>query len=328
MVVDGDYSISCSDELAMTVDQIQVEASNGRYYSYEKHKWVDMGGLEWILRSVAAFLFNNKITRNAWGYTWVDSPKTVCCRHTWNAIEKMPKVPIEIANCITNLFHEALSHTSPLTRYSNSITRIFSRVLSEQSRQQGRVLAEIDIQWHKEVDRCFAVFYNRIATYRIANTSYGQINIYNEQGKLENVNSYDNLMDNDHHLIGLIKLAVDYEDEVRLSAAIEMFSADGHPYFRVDETSEKTNLIFRDWITNQVIAVANYYPPDINWKITVIDSAIVEQNSHAYLLMTWATLKYAQHYQFPNTDHVPYFNPKYTPLFGDGVPPPQALKEV
>lgn len=317
MTIDGDYSIAYPEELAITVEQIQLEAFHGRFYSYEKHKWLDMGSFEWILRSIASFIFNNKHIKNAWGYSWVDSPRTVCCRNTWKAIEKMPKIPTEIVSCIKNLFYEALSHTSPLTRFSNSLSRIFCKVVAEQSREHGKFLPEIDIQWHKDADRCFAVFYNGIPSYRIANSAYGQIDIYNDRGKLEILNSYDNLVDNDHNLIGLIKLAVDYEYKVHLSAAMELFSENGLPFVRVDETSEKTNLIFRDWVTNQVIAVANFYPPGINWKITIIDPAILEQNSQSYLLMTWATLKYAQHYQFPNPEHVPYYK--------NGMPPPQPL---
>lgn len=124
-VVDNLF-ITTRQENAITERELRSEAVNGRYYSYEEHKWQSMGWIEWLVRKFFV--------------CFLDSVKTTCLRHSWKAIEKMPTIPLDIKNHIEDLFLDSLYPTNPRSSYSGEISRIFCRIHCENARMNGLAL--------------------------------------------------------------------------------------------------------------------------------------------------------------------------------------------
>lgn len=159
----NNLSITTRQENAITERELRSEAVNGRYFSYEEHKWQSMGWVEWLIRKFFV--------------CFLDSVKTTCLRHSWKAIEKMPTIPLDIKNHIEDLFLDSLYPTNLRSSYSGVISRVFCRIHCENARMNGLAINQIDIQQHPS-DRSFGIFYNKELRYLVANSEYGQLDFF------------------------------------------------------------------------------------------------------------------------------------------------------
>lgn len=276
-----DLPIVAARENALTSRELKSEAINGRYYSYDRHKWESLGWLEWLVRK----LFG----------CFLGSVQRTCLGYSWNAIEKMPNIPIDIKNHVEDLFLDSLYPTNPLSSHSGTISRIFCRAFREDG-----AINQIDVQQHP-TDRSFGIFYNGELLYLAANSEYGQIDFYNSELMKVSTNNHDSLWNSDDNRIGGIKLGVDY---TRLQSSMELYTGHDLLLAKVEENKEKVSLVFRHTTSNQILAVGNLSKPGINWKITLIDQGALNRNQITPLLLAWTILKYSQHYHFLNpADH-------------------------
>jgi len=282
--------ILTQQENAITEQELRSEALNGRYYSYERHKWQSMGWVEWLVRKFFVY--------------FLDSVQTTCLRHSWKAIEKMPNIPIDIKNHIEDLFLDSLYHTNPRSSYSGVISRIFCRTHCENARINGLTINQIDIQQHS-TDRSFGIFYNKELRYLVANSEYGRLDVYNPQNVKVSINDYDSLWNADGDRIGAIRLAVDYS---RQHSCMKLYSGKDLLLAKIEENKEKISLVFREATTNRLLAVSNLVRSGslINWTITLIDQDSLDQKKITPILLAWAILKYSQHYHFSNPDELKY----------------------
>lgn len=289
-------------ELNLTEKQMSSEACNGRYYSYEKHEWQSMGWIEWVVRKVFAGL--------------IDSVQTRCLGHSWKAIEQMPTIPADIKDKIEDFFLDSLLPTNPRASYSGVISRVFCRIHSEKNFTNGSSLNQIDIQQH-DTERSFGVFYDKNLKYLVVNSSYGQLDFYLPNEDKVFSNQYDSLWTMDQSRIGSTKLAVDYP---RQASTIELNSGKDLPLAKIEQNKEKISLAFREATTNRLFAVANLteFKRQINWKITIIDQEILDQNKINPILLAWTSLKYSQHHHFPDPAMLKYVSKQpQTQVFRD-----------
>lgn len=315
-VVDKSNLGSIKHENAITEAELCSEASNGRYYSYDEHKWLSMNWVEWLARKIFCFL---------------ESVKTTCLRHSWKSIERMSDIPKDIKDRIEDIFLDSLYPTNPNSSRAGIISRIFCKNHVENASKQGHTVNQIDIQEHCR-DRSFAIFYNKKLSHLVANSAYGRLDFYNSTLQKMLTNQHDSLWDvATKRRVGGIKLDVDYR---RLQSSMELFSGQDLPLANVVKGREREtfpllqkrytfSLIFREAMTNRVLAVSN--PSElknssglINWTITVIDQKALDQRQITPILLVWATLKHSQHYDFGPVSQIPYVK---------GLPEVQVFKE-
>lgn len=284
-------SLTPVQENAITEKQLKSESLNGRYYSYEKHAWESMGFIEYVIRTIL-FLF-------------IDKPSLACLHRSWQAIDDMPNIPKGIANNIKDLFLDALCPSNSRSSYSGAISRIFCKTFQNNN--------QVDVQQHL-TDRSFAVFHNKKLRYLVANSDYGILNFYNPKQQLVMSNDLDSLWSDDEKRINAIKLAVDYSS---MDSAMELYTGDDLLLTKVVDNKEKASLIFRDALTNRLLAVGNLSKSTclINWKITIIDQETLDQKQITPLLLAWTVLKYSQHHHFPSSIKLKYIDkPKIQPF--------------
>lgn len=292
-------------ENSITESEMRSEASNGRFYSYDVHKWQSMSWVEWLARKFFFFL---------------DSVETTCLRHSWKSIEKMINFPNDIKERIEDIFLDSLYPTNPNGSSSGIISRIFCKTHVENASKHGLALNQIDIQQHPD-DRSFAIFYNKELSYLVANSAYGRLDFYNSKLQKMLTNEYDSLWDlTTKKRVGGVKLDVDYP---RLQSSIELFSGKDCPLAKIDKAQNREiypllqkkyktlGLVFRDTVTNQLLAVSNLSSLEnsnglINWTISVIDQAALDKRQITPVLLAWATLKHSQHYDFGPPHSLPY----------------------
>lgn len=268
-------------EYAITYEELKLKAGQNRYYSYDKHEWLSIGWLEWLIRKVFAFV--------------MDSPETSCLRCSWKSIEKMPTIPQDIEKHIEGLLLDSLYPTNPISQHSRIISRIFCKTYPNIA--NGRIMNQMDIQQHP-TDRSFGIFYNTSLCYLVANSQYGQLDFYNTQDVKISINDYDVLFDPNHNRIGRIKLAVDYP---RLESSMKLYSGQDVPLAKVEDNKDRATLIFRDAMTHQLLAISNLSKSGrLNWTITILDQKALDQKQMTPLLLAWTVLKYSQHYYFKN----------------------------
>lgn len=281
----GNHGVVAGNESALTEQELRSEALNGRYYSYEDHKWQSMWWVEQLVRKLFA--------------CFLDSTPTACLHRSWQAVEKMPEIPSEIKTRIEGLFLDSLYKTNPRSAYSGVIGRVFCRVYRENA---STSLNQIDVQKHP-TDRSFGVFYNQELRYLVASSGYGLLDFYDPNYTKVSTNDHDTLWDAAGNRTGGVRLAVDYS---RLPSCMELSSGKDLLLATVDENQEKVTLVFREAMTRRLLAVGHLARPGINWRVTVIDQDALDQKQITPMLLAWVVLKYSQHYHFPNPDVVKY----------------------
>lgn len=289
-VVVDNLGIPAISEHAITERELISNALNGRYYSYDEHKWQSIGWVEWLFRKFFVF--------------FLDSVQTTCLRHSWKSIEKMPNLPIDIKNRIEGLFLDSLYRTNPLSTHSGTISRIFCKAHRENANLMSLPVNQIDIQQHP-TDRSFGIFYNKELHYLVANSEFGQLNFYNPDLVKVSTNDHDSLWNENDNRIGAIKLAVNYS---RLNSCMELYSGKDLLLAKVEENKDKVSLVFRETATNQLLAVSNLSRSGrlINWTITLIDQNTLDQKQITPILLAWTILKYSQHYHFSSPEELKY----------------------
>lgn len=272
--------------LAVTTQSIESEALNGRYYNYQSRAWESTSLIEWLYRKVLGTLLCGV----------VDNLGKACQRRSWHSVEFMPEIPAEIKNKTLTLLLDSRFRTHPISAYGQSISRIFCKIERDAAKGQGRCPNELHILPSHRSKRTFAILHGTMLSYLVGSSDYGQLDFYRGHQK-QISNSFDSLYDNGGKRIAAIKLGVDYP---RLPASMEVYSGSDQPLMLVDDLSELTSLIFREAGTHRLLAVANKTQHGkVNWTATILDDKWTDEQSR---LLTWAILKYSQHYHFPESE--------------------------
>lgn len=293
----GDRTVSL--ETTLTESEVRKEAFQGRYYSYEKHQWQSMSMGE---RAIRRFV---EIVTGLFKLHIIDSSEVACLRLSWKAIEKMSTLPERIRGQIENLLLDSLYPTNLLSVCSGIISRLYCRVHQEDAKAKGVTVNQLYVQ-QSPYRRYFIVSDNNELLYLVTNSQYGRLDFYNPQSIKVSTNDYDSLKDDQDNRIGGIKLAVDYHS---LPSSMVLYSGQDLPLVKIEDNAQRVSLVFRDTITNRILAVSNLLldsPSSIRWTMTLIDREALEQQQLTPLLLAWAVLKYSQHYYFPNPSDVGY----------------------
>jgi len=252
------------NESLLTLSILKSEATNGRFYCDKKHSWQEMEWTEKLFRKLFVF---------------ADSVQTTCLHHSFSSIERMPKVPKEIADDIEYCLIDSLSNKNPLHSSFTPICHIFSRVFSTSDNQ-----IKLEQQAAKHM---FSLFQNETLEFLVEKSESGTLDFSYPTGK-KVFRDQSNLLThvNGNH-IAVIKLP---------NSHLELYSGLGRPLAYAKGNHDKISLVFREAITNRLVAVANLSKPEglINWNITLVDKSFLEESRKAFILLAWAALKYAK----------------------------------
>lgn len=215
----------------------------------------------------------------------------------------MPDLPKAIANRIEDLFLDSLVPTNPSKIYGTIFSRLFCKHHRNTARKKGLSEHQIELKQPYKGCREFDILYDNKLLYYVYDIAYGVFQFSgNQTPSLKN--DHDTLWDKANNRIGAIKLDVDYPGQAH---NMVLFSGKDVPLANVTQTHDKMALVFRDAITQQIMAVANLTQENktLNWKITVINKEILDRNQVTAVLLAWAAFKFSQHYHFvpPYVNH-------------------------
>ncbi len=252
------------NESSLTLPLLKSEASNGRFYSYEKHSWQKMEWTERLFRKIFVF---------------ADSVETTCLRYSFDSVERMPEFPIEIANNVEYYLIDSLSNKSSLHSSFTPICHIFCRVFGTNDNQ-------IRLEQHA-AKHMFSLFQNATLEFLVEDSEFGTFDFSYPTGKKVFRDESNLLAHVNGNRIGVIKLT---------NSHLELYSGLGRPLAHAKGNNDKMSLVFREAVTNRLVAVANLSKPEglIHWQITLVDKSFLDESRKAFILLAWAALKYAK----------------------------------
>lgn len=282
---------SSSIENEFSINRIEEEAYQGRYYSVEMHRWETLGSLEWCFRGLLGTL------------NLVNTTSQTCLRHSWKAIECMEFLPREIEQRIVEIFNASRIRKSTLSNASESISKIYVKLL-----QKGGA-EHFEIQQDRTY-RFFRVFENNEMIRRIFSASYGIFRFYNKDNKNLLTNEYDYLFQN-NEIIAQTKFYNKFLEQYK----IEILIPKNDVMLTLRPEGDEHSFIFRDSSTQKILAIALWEPKpgfyrhnNQDWSLTIVDKENLLSKNITNDILTWALLKHSQQYLLGSSD-LPYIDP-------------------
>lgn len=281
-----------SVESEFTVEQIETEAYQGRYYNIEAHQWKSIGYLEWIFRNLLGIL------------NFIDTPFQSCLRKSWKSIDTMDLLPIEIEQKIVEIFNASRERKSPLSPASPSITKIYTKILQKKGARHFKVMQD-------DEKRLFRVFENGDVKTTIISTNYGILDFYNKDKINIITNKFDSLIQNDSNsTIAEIKITNNWQEKYK----IEIFTSTKGFTASLCPEGDDHSFVFRDAVTHKILALAVweslpwgrfYSGLNQKWSVTVLDEEALHQIDMTTDILAWSLLKHSQQYLLGPND-LPY----------------------